>query len=115
MLLRCLSMAMEETKTETTVKGMSLWKYQAAKGSERAATMDETDEYRVIKAVMIHTLITTKNVQGAQAIKTPAVVAIPFPPLNFIQKEKLCPKIAEIPEIKIGILECNPSAASAEF
>ncbi len=108
-------MAMEETKTDTTVNGMSLWKYQAAKGSESAATMDETEEYRVIKAVMIHTLITTKKVQGAQAINTPAVVAIPFPPLNFIQKEKLCPKIAEIPEIKIGILEYNSAAASVEF
>jgi hypothetical protein len=108
-------MAMVETKTETTVNGMSLWKYHAANGREIAATMDETDEYRVIKAVMIHTLITTKNVQGAQAINTPAVVAIPFPPLNLIQKEKLCPKMAEIPEIKIGIFEYNSSAAPVLF
>lgn len=42
--------------------------------------------------------------QGDNTSKTPAEVAIPLPPLNFSQQEKLCPKIAETPAMMARIL-----------
>lgn len=72
-------------------------------GSDEAATMELKDTILLINR-QIRKIIKLEMAElMAKAIKTPSPVATPLPPLNFTQKEKLCPKRAENEDINIVV------------
>src|ERR1051326_638456 len=73
------------------------WVNQAANGSVNEAQMEASDTYRVNANTTIQTLRMISNDKGTRAVKTPADVAIPLPPLKCSQQVKLWPRIAATP------------------
>ncbi len=56
--------------------------------------MDDSEEYLKIKNTTTHVNINKNPKLMDSASNIPRYVATPFPPLNFIQKGKICPKKA---------------------
>jgi len=64
-------------------------------GSIRAADRDETDIILVQRKMSIKTIRASSVAIGLMARVMPRPVAMPFPPLNFSQTGKICPKNAK--------------------
>ena len=56
--------------------------------------IDDNEEYLKIKDTTTHVKINSEPKLKDKANNTPRYVATPFPPLNFNQKGKICPKKA---------------------
>ena len=59
---------------------------QTVAGNATAPAMEPTDTYLVNATARMNTTRAIKSAYGASARKTPAVVAMPLPPLNFNQQ-----------------------------
>src|SRR5437867_4333666 len=70
---------------------------QAAGGSAADAQMDASETYLVSAKTMTQTPKMINSAPGTSAINTPAVVAMPLPPLKRSQQVKLWPRMAETP------------------
>jgi hypothetical protein len=81
---------------------------------EHIASIDETDTnfviFNTIKKIVI-AKIAAKNVD---ANTNPKEVATPLPPLNFMNMEKLCPRIAK-PNNKRGLIPIKLATKTAKI
>ena len=62
------------------------------------ATIDDKEEYFVIKAINNQAKQKNNSSLSDKAKTIPRRVATPFPPLNFIQTGNICPRKVRSPE-----------------
>ena len=73
-------------------------------GSDTVAKIAEREEYLVIIAVNSHTSNTPADIKGLTTNMVPKPVATPFPPLNFSQIGKICPKTVHMPANRLKLI-----------
>ena len=71
---------------ERTSIGMLPPDTQTANGKITAAPIEARETYLLRRKITIHVTSVIPNATGASATKTPALVAIPFPPLKRSQQ-----------------------------
>ena len=68
-------------------------------GNVGAVMTFDSEVYLVVLTIINQAIVRKAAAAGTKHMKTPAVVANPFPPLKFNQIGQLWPHIATIPEI----------------